>query len=371
MAIGKWLARGARLGVGLGMLAMLAACGDDQLSAFDGRPVGPPPPLGQAEKIRIVGSSTVAPFTTTVAEQFGAATRFSIPIVETTGTGGGFKAFCGGVGPDEPSISNASRRIKPSEIGLCREAGVTELVEVKIGFDGIVLANAKGGLDFDFTKEEIYRALADELPDGRGGWMKNPHLRWSDVAGHLPDEPIQVSGPPPTSGTRDAFVEIAMEEGALALPELAALKTADEDEFKRRAHTVRSDGAWVDSGENDTAIIQTLIKNPAALGVLGFSFLDQNGDRVKASLVNGIEPTFDNIASGDYKVSRSMYFYVKKQNVPLVPGLADFIEEFTEEDAWGPVGYLAEKGLIPLPQAEREAVRQRARSLEVMPVDAS
>ncbi len=348
--------------------AMLAACGDSQLRQFDGVEVPPPPPLGNADRIRIVGSSTVAPFSTTVAEQFGAATRHATPIVESTGTGGGFKAFCQAVGPKQPSVSNASRKIKPSEIELCREAGITELVEVKIGFDGIVLANSKTGPLYDVTKEEIYRALADQLPDGEGGWIANPYTSWSEISPDLPDADILVYGPPPTSGTRDAFVEIAMEGGAKELPALAQLEKQDGDAFKRRAHTIRTDGAWVDSGENDTQIIQTLIKNPAALGVLGFSFLEQNGDRVKASDVGGVTPSFENIASGDYKVSRSMYFYVKKQNVPLVPGLTDFIEEFTLEDAWGPEGYLAEKGLIPLPAAARQSVRTHALELRTLDI---
>jgi len=348
-------------------LALLAtACGDSGLQKFEGEPVPPPPAIGQADRIKIVGSSTVTPFSTTVAEQFGAATRYATPIVETTGTGGGFKAFCQGVGPNQPSISNASRSIKPSEVRLCADAGITEIVEVKIGYDGIVLANSKVGPDFNFTKEEIYRALAAELPDGKGGWERNPNERWSDVAAHLPDEPIQVAGPPPTSGTRDAFVEIAMEKGAEVIPELTALKAEDPDHFERLAHTIRTDGRWIDSGENDAAIIQSLIKNPAALGVLGFSFLDQNGDRVKASKVNGIDPTFEAIAAGDYLVSRSMYFYVKKQNEPLVPGLVSFIDAFTEDDAWGPEGYLAEKGLIPLPEAERARVRQQSLALKTM-----
>lgn len=348
------------------LVAVLSACGESQLRQFDGQEVSAPPPLGQADRIRIVGSSTVSPFSTTVAEQFGAATRHATPIVETTGTGGGFKAFCQSVGPDQPSISNASRRVKPSEIELCRQAGITQLVEVKIGYDGIVLANSKAGPVYDMTKEQIYRALAEQLPDGNGGWVDNPHDRWTDISPDLPDADILVYGPPPTSGTRDAFVEIAMEGGAVELPELADLKKTDGDAFDKRAHTIRTDGAWIDSGENDTQIIQTLIKNPAAVGVLGFSFLEQNGDRVKAADVGGVTPSFENIASGDYKVSRSMYFYVKKQNVPLVPGLTDFIEEFTREDAWGPEGYLAEKGLIPLPEEMRASVRQHALELRTL-----
>lgn len=347
-------------------LALVTACDNGRLSQFDGQEIAPPPPLGQADRIKIVGSSTVAPFSTTVAEQFGAATRFSTPIVETTGTGGGFKAFCQAIGPNQPSISNASRRVKPSEVELCRAAGITDLVEVKIGFDGIVLANSKAGPPFDLTKVEIYRALAAELPDGEGGFEPNPNKRWSDVSPDLPDEEIKVYGPPPTSGTRDAFVEIAMEMGAEAIPELAALKESDEEAFVKKAHRLRTDGAWVDSGENDAAIIQNLIKNPSVLGVLGYSFLEQNADRVKASQINGVEATFQNIASGDYKISRSMYFYVKGQNEPLVPGLVPFIDEFTSPDAWGPEGYLAEKGLIPLPPDVREQVRKDALALVPM-----
>lgn len=247
---------------------------------------------------------------------------------------------------------------------------MTELVEVKIGFDGIVLATGKDAPDFDLTKEQIWRALAVEIPDGQGGWKRNDTARWSNIDPALPDLPIRVSGPPPTSGTRDAFVEIAMEKGAEEIPEMAALAESDPDAFARRATTVRTDGAWVDSGENDTAIIQTLINNPNVVGVLGFSSAEQNGDRVKASRINGVEPTFDAIASGDYKISRSMYFYIKVQNVPLVPGLMEYVSAFTNDDAWGPTGYLAEKGLIPLPAAERERVRAHAMGLVLMDTDA-
>ncbi|MEE9381652.1 MAG: substrate-binding domain-containing protein [Hyphomonadaceae bacterium] len=347
---------------------LLTACGNSgtNLSDLDGIEVTPPPSVGDVTAIKIVGSSTVAPFATTVAEQFGAASEFPTPIVETTGTGGGFKAFCQGIGPDQPSVSNASRPIKPSEITLCSDAGVTEIVEVQIGFDGIVMANAKDGPVFDLTLEEIYRALAADLPDGNGGWMENPNETWSDVAPHLPDVPILVSGPPPTSGTRDAFVEIAMERGAKFLPQLAALKVSDKPQFKLRAHTIRTDGAWIDSGENDTAIVQTLIKNPTSVGVFGYSFLEQNLDRVKGANVDGVTPTFENIAAGDYAISRSLFFYVKRQNAGLVPGLEAYIEAFTQDDAWGPDGYLAEKGLIPLPVETRAAVRAASMAMDVM-----
>lgn len=347
---------------------VLAACAPEtDLSQIDAS-TGTVPVLAASpdEKIKIVGSSTVAPFSTTVAEQFGAISEFPTPIVETTGTGGGFKAFCNGIGPDQPSISNASRPIKPSEVELCAKAGITQLVEVKIGYDGIVLANAKGSPELDLSKEEIFRALAAELPDGKGGWIKNPHQTWKDVADHLPDMQILVSGPPPTSGTRDAFAELAMEGGAEEVAELAALKESDKDAFVKKATTIRNDGKWIDSGENDTAIVQTLMKNPDSIGIMGYSFLEQNLDRLKGAHIEGTDPTFEQIASGEYGISRSMFFYVKKQNVSLVPGIPEFISEFTQEDAWGPTGYLIEKGLIPLQEDERIATREKALTLEIM-----
>ena len=347
---------------------VLAACAPEtDLSQIDAS-TGTVPVLAASpdEKIKIVGSSTVAPFSTTVAEQFGAISEFPTPIVETTGTGGGFKAFCNGIGPDQPSISNASRPIKPSEVELCAKAGITQLVEVKIGYDGIVLANAKGSHELDLSKEEIFRALAAELPDGKGGWIKNPHQTWKDVADHLPDMQILVSGPPPTSGTRDAFAELAMEGGAEEVAELAALKESDKDAFVKKATTIRNDGKWIDSGENDTAIVQTLMKNPDSIGIMGYSFLEQNLDRLKGAHIEGTDPTFEQIASGEYGISRSMFFYVKKQNVSLVPGIPEFISEFTQEDAWGPTGYLVEKGLIPLQEDERIATREKALALEIM-----
>lgn len=316
--------------------------------------------IGEAQKIKIVGSSTVAPFSTTVAEQFGAISPHPAPIVETTGTGGGFKAFCDAIGPNEPSIINASRKIKEGERALCTEAGIIDPFELKIGYDGIVLANRESGPELNLTKAEIYRALAAELPDGEGGRMANPHRFWSDVNPALPNMRILVSGPPPTSGTRDAFAEIVLQTGALSLPEMQALQETDPEAFTAWAREIRNDGAWIDSGENDSSIINTLLRNEDAVGVLGYSFLEQNLDRVKGGKISGVAPTFENISSGDYGVSRSMYFYVKLENLPMVPGLADYVEEFTQEDAWGPDGYLAEKGLIPLPAEDRQTVRVAA-----------
>ncbi len=341
---------------------ILAGCGEAiKLSEIPEQPNAPPVfSIGDAEKIRIVGSSTVAPFSTTTAEQFGAISDHPAPIVETTGTGGGFKVFCKAIGPSEPSIVNASRKIKDSERALCLDAGITDPVEIKIGYDGIVFANRKSGPNLNLTKAQIYRALAANLPDGEGGWAKNTYRNWNQIDEALPDMRILVSGPPPTSGTRDAFVEIAMEGGARSFPQMAELETEDLDAFRTRAHEIRNDGAWIDSGENDSSIINTLLRNEDSVGVLGYSYLEQNLDRVKAARVGDVAPTFETIIARDYEVSRSMYFYVKREQLPLVPGLAAFVTEFTEEDAWGPDGYLADKGLIPLMPEERASVRASA-----------
>ncbi len=353
-----------RLTLAIFALFLAAACGaKTDLSSIEQQDDAMPVyAIGHSQKIKIVGSSTVAPFATTVAEQFGASSVFSAPIVETTGTGGGFKIFCDGIGPAEPSIVNASRRMSESERTLCETSGIRHPLEIKIGYDGIVLANSKSGPDLNLTKAQIFLALAANLPDGEGGWRRNPYRNWQDIDDALPDTRILVSGPPPTSGTRDAFVEIALENGALDLPEMRALRDQDFEAFLARAREVRNDGAWIDSGENDSSIINTLLRNEDAVGVLGYSFLEQNLDRVKAARIGGIEPTFENISSGDYGVSRSMYFYVKTENQALVPGLAEYVSEFTEEDAWGPDGYLVEKGLIPLLPEDRTAIRTHALS---------
>ena len=344
---------------------VLAACGESRLSQLDIPPEAPKPvpPMAQDIKIKIVGSSTVAPFSRTVAEHFGAVTRFPTPVVETTGTGGGFRAFCQGVGPAHPSVTNASRAMRPAERELCRAAGVTAISEVVVGYDGIVLANSRQGPDFNLTKRDIYLGLARDIPDGQGGFMTNPYQRWSEVSPDLPDVPILLLGQPPTSGTRDAFVELAMEPGALELPEMQELKERDNAAFLERAHTVRTDGLWIDLGENDAVIVQSLLRSPEALGLLGFSFLDQNSDRIKGARIGSVEPTFDNIASGDYGLARLLFFYVKDQNMPLIDGLSDYILEFISEGAAGPEGYLLAHGLIPLPAERRSEERQKARAL--------
>ncbi|MFD2204804.1 PstS family phosphate ABC transporter substrate-binding protein [Kiloniella antarctica] len=313
------------------------------------------------DQIRIVGSSTVFPFSTTVAETFGKTTGFKTPVVESTGSGGGMKLFCAGVGVEHPDITNASRRIKASEYEKCTKNGVS-ITEVKIGFDGIVLANSKQSERLTLTKKQIFLALAKQVPvDGK--MVDNPYQNWSDIDKSLPNSKIEVLGPPPTSGTRDAFVELAMEGGAKTFESLKALRKSDKKAFKTIAHTIREDGAYVEAGENDNLIIQKLEANPKAVGIFGFSFLDQNADKIQGSIVEGAEPTFENIAAGDYGVSRSLYFYVKKEHVGSVPGIEEFVKAFTSEDAWGDEGYLADKGLIPLPTADREQVKNSARGL--------
>jgi len=314
------------------------------------------------DQIRIVGSYTVFPFSTAVAEEFGKTSGFKTPIVESTGTGGGMKLFCGGVGVDHPDITNASRVIKESEVKLCAENDVAEIVEVKIGFDGIVIANARASGQIDITLQQVFLALAKEVPVG-GQLVANPFKTWSDIDGSLPDVAIEVLGPPPTSGSRDAFVELAMEGGCKGLPEIDALKESDEKRHKGVCQTIREDGAFVEAGENDNLIIQKLEANPDAFGVFGYSFLDQNLDRLQGSMIAGVEPTFEAIAAGDYPVSRSLYFYVKKAHLGVVPGIAEFVAEFTSDKAMGEEGYLAGKGLIPLPADVLDAVRSTASTM--------
>lgn len=313
------------------------------------------------DKISIVGSSTVFPFSTAVAEQFGKKTSFTTPVVESTGSGGGMKLFCSGVGEGTPDIANASRRIKDGEFQKCIENGVTP-VEVRIGFDGIVLANAKSGSTFSLTRKQIFQALAKNVPvDGK--MVPNPYIKWSDIDASLPNLKIEVLGPPPTSGTRDAFVEIAMRGGAKEFDSLKALRKEDKKAFNAIAKDLREDGAFIEAGENDNLIVQKLEANPSALGIFGFSFLDQNADKLKGATVGGAAPEFELIAAGDYPISRSLFFYVKKEHVGVIPGIAEFVAEFTSEGAWGDEGYLADKGLIPLPAAERDAIAASAKDL--------
>jgi phosphate transport system substrate-binding protein len=307
------------------------------------------------DQIQIVGSSTVFPFTTAVAEKLGQGGQFKTPVVESTGTGGGMKLFCSGVGEGTPDFTNASRAIKDKELADCKANGATP-VEIKVGFDGIVLANSKAGAMVDLTKEQIFKALAKNVAvDGKV--VPNPYVNWSDIDASLPATKIEVLGPPPTSGTRDAFVELVMVEACQDEVKAANEKACPE---------IREDGAYVEAGENDNLIVQKLEANTNAFGIFGYSFLDQNADKLQGHKVDGVEPTFENIASGDYKVSRSLYIYAKKEHVGVIPGMTEFIAEYTSEGAWGPDGYLADKGLIPLPDAERAAVAESAKALKGM-----
>lgn len=318
--------------------------------------------------ISIVGSSTVYPFATVVAEQFGKTTAFKTPKIESTGSGGGLKLFAAGVGVEHPDITNASRRIKKSEFEKCMQNGVKGIVEVKIGYDGIVMANSKKAKVMKLSRKDVYLALAKHVPDPKGGGktIPNPYKTWKDVNPNLPNIKIEVLGPPPTSGTRDAFVELAMEGGAKKFPWIKAMKKKDKKAYKALCHTIREDGAYIEAGENDNLIVQKLAANPDAIGIFGFSFLDQNTDKIQGSLVDGVAPTFDAIADGQYPVSRPLFFYVKKAHVDAIPGIREYLNEFTSEKAWGADGYLAEKGMIPMPDAERKKYRETVQNLTTL-----
>jgi len=318
--------------------------------------------------INIVGSSTVYPFATVVAERFGKASKFKTPKIESTGTGGGIKLFCTGVDINTPDITNASRRMKKSEFNRCQKNGVKEIVEVLVGYDGIVLANTTSKQQMQISLRDIFLALAKFVPasDGSQTLVENPYKTWRDVNPKLPPNEIEVLGPPPTSGTRDAFAELALEGGCKTFSFLKALRKTNKSRYKAICHAVREDGAYIEAGENNNLIVQKLVANPKAVGVFGFSFLDQNSDIIQGSLINGAEPEFDSIADGDYPISRPLYFYVKKAHVGVVPGIAQYIAAFTSENAYGEDGYLTDKGLIPLDDAKRIAVRKSANNLQVL-----
>ena len=320
----------------------------------------------QAQAVRdyisIVGSSTVYPFSTVVAERFGRTTGFKTPKIESTGSGGGFKLFCSGTGVQSPDVTNSSRRVHQSELDECARNGVREIVEIKIGYDGIVLANTKGAPRYQLTREQIFLALAKSVPDpGGASLIPNPFRTWAEIDPALPNVAIEVLGPPPTSGTRDAFVELVMEAGCEVFP---LIETLAEDARNSACQTLREDGAFIEAGENDNLIVQKLEANPTALGIFGYSFLDQNQDKVQGSLIDGMTPEFESIADGSYPVSRPLYSYVKGIHVGEIPGIEEFLAELTSEGAWGEFGYLTDRGLIPLPQTERQAVLDAVRGME-------
>ncbi|WP_227814967.1 PstS family phosphate ABC transporter substrate-binding protein [Nitrogeniibacter aestuarii] len=338
------------------------------LAALTAASIGSAFAQASRDYISIVGSSTVYPFATVVAEQFGKATKFKTPKIESTGSGGGIKLFCAGVGVQHPDITNASRAIKSTEVEQCAANGVKEIVEVKIGYDGISVAHAKTGNPVNVTRKELYLALAKDVPnpDGSETMVPNPYKTWKDINAALPATKIEVLGPPPTSGTRDAFVELVMDTGCEEFPFLKAMAKTDKKAFKGACQTMREDGAFVEAGENDNLIVQKLEANPAAYGIFGFSFLDQNRDKVEGVSIEGVKPEFETIASGDYPVSRPLFFYVKKAHVGVIPGMKEYLAEFTSEKSMGQEGYLAERGLIPLPAEEYAALKNAVMNLTPM-----
>ena len=320
---------------------------------------------GQAVRdyISIVGSSTVYPFATLVAEKFGRNNpKFKTPKIESTGSGGGIKLFCAGVGVEHPDIANSSRRMTAGEMQTCAKNGVDQIAEIKIGFDGIVLANAKASPQLNFSLKDLYLGLAAKVPDPKGEkkLVPNPYKRWSDVNPALPALAIEVLGPPPTSGTRDAFLELAMDGGCKTIDWIAALP---QDQLVDACRHLREDGGYIDAGENDNLIVQKLESNPKAVGIFGYSFLEQNADKVQGSHVNGVAPEFETIAAGTYPISRPLYFYVKKAHVDVIPGIREYLKEFTSDSAWGEFGYLSDKGLVPLPEQERKAALAQVQAL--------
>jgi len=324
---------------------------------------------GQADardQIRIVGSSTVYPFTTTVAEQFGKTSGMKTPVVESTGTGGGMKLFCAGVGEGHPDATNASRRMKKNEFEQCQKNGVKDIVEINVGFDGLTVAQSKQGTPIKLTLAQLLLAVAKEVPGPGGKLIPNPNKNWSDIDKSLPNIKIEVLGPPPTSGTRDSFHELLLEKGAEKVPALAALKKSDKKAFDKVWKTLREDGAYVEAGENDNVIVAKLEANKNAFGVFGYSFLEENSAKLRGVPLNGVAPDFDEITSGKYPGARRMYVYIKKQHVGLVPGLDKFAAEYVSNKALGEDGYLAKKGLVTLPKNELEGVRKSTLGLTPM-----
>jgi phosphate transport system substrate-binding protein len=321
---------------------------------------------GSRTQIRIVGSSTVYPFTTAVAEQFKRKWQeFPAPIVESTGTGGGIKLLCAGLGSQFPDAANASRRIKKSEVEDCASHGVKGLIELQVGIDGLVIAQSRQANFPGITERDIYLALAAN-PFGKG---PNAARTWQDVNPALPAIRIEVIGPPPTSGTRDSFNELYMLKGCTSEPAMKALKKTDEDRYKQICEKIREDGAYVEGGENDNLIVQKIAANPQALGVFGYSFVEENGDRVKGLPLHGVAPTYDNIANGAFPASRPLYLYVKAQHVPAVRGMREFLAEYARESTWGRGGYLSRKGLVAAPEPLRRAGEAIARDLTLMATD--
>jgi phosphate transport system substrate-binding protein len=300
------------------------------------------------DQIQIVGSSTVYPFATIVAERFGNKGNFKTPVIESTGTGGGMKLFCQGVGESNPDITNASRAIKSSEWEDCQKNGVKDIVEVIIGNDGIAFANSVKGPKLNLTRKQLWMALAEHGPKPQ---------KWNEIDPSLPDAKINVLIPPPTSGTRDAWDSLVMGKGCPA---------EVKEKNKKDCEVIREDGAAVEAGENDTLIVQKLEADPKAFGIFGFSYLESNMDKIQAADIEGVEINIDTIQDYSYPIARPLFFYVKKAHVGVIPGLKEYIEEFVSEDAIGDEGYLVDAGLVPLADAKRKEVRNTAMNLKPM-----
>jgi phosphate transport system substrate-binding protein len=310
------------------------------------------------DEIRVVGSSTVYPFTTTVAEQFAKKNGVKTPVVESTGTGGGIKLFCAGVGEDTPDAVNASRPIKDTEIDTCTTNGVTP-IQVELGYDAIVVAHAKGDLDYELSLNELYLALAEWIivvrEDNSLGFEKNPRTHWN--VNRRDNVKIEVLGPPPTSGTRDSFVELVMVPACKASIKEAGLTISEEDE-KKYCHSIRSDGAYIEAGENDNLIVQKLLSNPNAFGIFGYSFLEQNAATLDAASIDNVFPEYNTVSEGRYPISRKLYVYFKAEHMETVSNLVEFLQEFVSDEAAGEEGYLMDKGLIPLHPDDHEIQKQ-------------
>ncbi len=311
----------------------------------------------ERNQIRVVGSSTVYPFSSYVAEEFGATTEHPTPVIESTGSGGGIKIFCEGDGLDTADITNASRRMKPSEFERCAGNGVTEITEIAIGADGITIAQAKDKSALNLTLEQLTLAVAAKVPQD-GELVDNPYDNWSQIDDSLPDREITVYGPPSTSGTRDAFEELVLEAA-----------TEGMEGYEEPYSTVRDDGPYVSSGENDNLIVQKIENDREAVGIFGYSFLEENRDAVAAVTIDGVDPTPEAISSGEYPVARSLFFYTKNSHIDRVPGMAEYVELFISEQMIGEQGLLRNEGLIPLPAERREAVRERFADRQSLQLD--
>jgi phosphate transport system substrate-binding protein len=328
--------------------------------------------LTAREQIKIVGSSTVYPFSSSVAEEFGATTKFPTPVVESTGTGGGMKLFCAGNDINTPDITNASRRIKDKELQMCFDNGVTDVTEALIGFDGIAVAQSAKVAGFNVTKAQLALAVAQEVPSADGkSLIANPYKKWSDIDASLPNREITVYGPPKSSGTRDSFEELVLQATFKTMAVYTDLFKADEKANKKykKYSVIRTDGAYVESGENDNLIVQKLTKNDTAIGIFGYSFLDENKDKVMGITIDGIAPTTDTISTGKYPVARSMYFYIKNSHLKDVPSLKEYTNLFMSEKMIGKDGILGEIGLITLDDKTRTDARAKVMNNEKLTID--